>query len=108
MAEILPFIEHDDVAAFAAILEQVFRIGLSSAERDDVLSGTPPTLYPVGSGEFARLEIGPGLVWMLGGAPGAGKTAFIMQLVIDALRLSPLLRVLVGNVEMSAGVLLGR
>ena len=43
---------------------------LIDAWRDDVLSGTPPTLYPVGSGELARLEIGPGLVWMLGGAPG--------------------------------------
>ena len=76
--------------------------------RDDVMSGTPPTLYPVGSGELARLEIGPGLVWMLGGVPGAGKTAFVMQLVIDALRLRDSLRVLVCNVEMSAGVLLDR
>ena len=30
--------------------------------RDDVLSGTPPTLYPVGTGELGRIEIGPGLV----------------------------------------------
>jgi replicative DNA helicase len=81
---------------------------LLDAWRDDVLSGTPPTLYPVGSGELARLEIGPGLVWLLGGAPGAGKTAFVMQLVIDALRLTPTLRVLVCNVEMSVGVLLDR
>ena len=81
---------------------------LIDAWRDAVLSGTPPTLYPVGSGELARLEIGPGLVWMLGGAPGAGKTVFVMQLVIDALRLTTSLRVLVCNVEMSAGVLLDR
>ena len=81
---------------------------LIDAWRNDVLSGTPPTLYPVGAAELARLEIGPGLVWMLGGAPGAGKTAFIMQLVIDALRLTTSLRVLVCNVEMSAGVLLDR
>jgi hypothetical protein len=45
---------------------------------DDVLTGKPPTLYPVGAGELARLEIGPGIVWVLGGAPGAGKTALSM------------------------------
>ena len=29
--------------------------------RDDVLSGKPPTYYPIGEGELSRLEIGPGL-----------------------------------------------
>ena len=81
---------------------------LLDAWRDDVLSGTPPILFPVGAGELARIEIGPGLVTLLGGAPGAGKTAFVMQLVIDALRLTPTLRVLVCNVEMTPGVLLDR
>ncbi len=76
--------------------------------RDDVLSGTPPTLYAVGAGELARLEIGPGLVTLFGGAPGAGKTAFVMQLVIDALRLTPTLRAVVCNVEMTPAVLLDR
>ena len=60
--------------------------------REDVLTGKPPTLYPVGTGDLARLEIGPGLVTLLGGAPGAGKTAFVMQAVLDALRLTPTLR----------------
>ena len=76
--------------------------------RDDVLTGSPPVLWPVGSGELARLEIGPGLVTLLGGAPGAGKTAFTMQLVTDALRLTPTLRALVCNVEMPPRVLLDR
>jgi replicative DNA helicase len=36
----------------------------------DVLTGTPPTFYPIaGSGDLARLEIGPGLVTLFGGAP---------------------------------------
>ena len=60
--------------------------------RDDILSGTPPTFYPIGDGELSRIEIGPGLVTLLGGAPGAGKTAFTMQAVVDALRLTPTLR----------------
>jgi replicative DNA helicase len=76
--------------------------------RDDVLSGKPPTLYPIGTGELARLEIGPGLVWLLGGAPGAGKTAFAMQCILDALRLTPELRAVVCNVEMRPAVLLDR
>lgn len=76
--------------------------------RDDLLTGTPPTFYPIGAGELARLELGPGLVTLFGGAPGAGKTAFTMQAVIDALRLTPTLRAIVCNVEMPPAVLLDR
>jgi replicative DNA helicase len=76
--------------------------------RDDLLTGTPPTFYPVGSGELARLELGPGLVVLFGGAPGSGKTALTLQLTCDALRLTPALRALVANVEMPPSVLLDR
>jgi replicative DNA helicase len=76
--------------------------------REEVLSGTPPTLYPAGTGELARIEMGPGLVTLIGGPPGAGKTAFTMQLLLDALRLTGDLRALVCNIEMAPGVLLGR
>jgi replicative DNA helicase len=76
--------------------------------RDDVLTGTPPTFFPVGTGELARIEIGPKLVTLIGGAPGAGKTAFTMQCVIDALRLTPALRACVCNIEMPPEVLLDR
>ena len=76
--------------------------------REDVLSGKPPKFYPIGEGELSRIEIGPGLVTLLGGAPGAGKTAFVMQAVVDALRLSPDLRAVVANIEMPPAVLLDR
>jgi replicative DNA helicase len=76
--------------------------------RDDVLTGTAPTLYPIGTGELARVEIGPGLVTLLGGAPGAGKTAFTMQAVVDAVCLTPTLRAVVCNVEMAPATLLDR
>jgi len=76
--------------------------------RDNLLTGTPPTLYPIGDGELERLEIGPGLVTLFGGSPGAGKTAFTMQATCDALRLTPDLRALVCNVEMPPSVLLDR
>ncbi len=76
--------------------------------RDDVLTGEPPILFPVGRGELARVEIGPQRVTLIGGAPAAGKTAFTMQCVIDALRLTTTLRAVVCNVEMPAKVLLDR
>ena len=76
--------------------------------RNDVLSGKPPTFYPIGDGELSRIEIGPGLVTLLGGAPGAGKTAFSMQAIVDALRLTPTLRAVVCNIEMPPAVLLDR
>jgi replicative DNA helicase len=76
--------------------------------RDDVMSGKPPTFYPIGEGELARLEIGPRLVTLIGGAPGAGKTAFVMQCTVDALRLTPTLRAVVCNIEMPPDVLLDR
>jgi replicative DNA helicase len=76
--------------------------------RGDLLNGTPPTLFPIGEGDLSRIEIGPGMVTLIGGAPGAGKTAFTMQAVVDALRLTPDLRACVCNVEMSIGVLLDR
>lgn len=76
--------------------------------RDDVLTGKPPTLYRCGTGELGRIEIGPGLVTLFGGAPGAGKTAFTMQLVVDALRTNKQLRAVVCNIEMPPAVLLDR
>ncbi len=76
--------------------------------REDVHTGAPPVFYPLGTGELGRIEVGPKLVTLVGGAPGAGKTAFTMQGVTDALRMTPALRVLVCNVEMPAAVLLDR
>ena len=81
---------------------------LLSTWRDDVLTGKPPVLYPIGAGELERIEIGPQLVTLIGGAPGAGKTAFVMQAVVDALRITPTLRALVCNIEMPPAVLLDR
>lgn len=76
--------------------------------QDDLLSNKPPVFYPIGTGDLASLEVGPGLVTLFGGAPGAGKTAFVMQAVVDALRLTPDLTALVCNVEMAPKVLLDR
>ena len=78
--------------------------------REDVLTGTPPILFPVAdfSSTLSKLEIGPGLVTLIGGAPGAGKTAFVNQIVVDALRLTNSLRAVICNIEMTPAVLLNR
>lgn len=77
--------------------------------RDDVLTGKPPTFYPIAeTGPLSRIEVGPKLITLIGGAPGSGKTGFVMQCVVDALRLSPSLRAVVCNIEMPPDVLLDR
>ena len=88
----------------------VSAVDVMSAWQDDLRSGKPPTLYPVADpgSPLADMEIGPGLVTLFGGPPGAGKTALIMQLVVDVLRLTPNLKALVANVEMSPSALLDR
>src|SRR5262249_33013179 len=76
--------------------------------KDDVITGKQPVLYPVGTGQLGRVEIGPGLVMLLGGAPGVGKSSFATQAAVDALRMTPTLRACICNVEMSPTVLLDR
>lgn len=73
-----------------------------------LLSGERPKRYPVGNGGFDSVRIGPGLLTLLGGPPGLGKTALAMQWIIDALRASAELRAVVVNVESSPAVLLDR
>jgi replicative DNA helicase len=72
---------------------------------EDVLHGNPPELWNTG---FPKIEIGPGQVVLFGGCPGAGKTAFAMQMTVDALRNDHELRAMVLNVEMPPRILLER
>jgi replicative DNA helicase len=73
--------------------------------RENVLTGTGPVVFPH---TLPVPEICPAHVVLLGGAPGAGKTALVMQCVVEALRHTPTLRALVANVEMSPAALLDR
>lgn len=81
---------------------------LMPAWKEDLNAGRRPIRYTVGTGELAKVEIGPGRVTLLGGAPCAGKTALVMQCVVDGLRLTDSLKALVVNVEMAPQVLLDR
>jgi replicative DNA helicase len=78
--------------------------------RDGVTSGIPPPLYPLAdaSNPVSGIQIGPGRVLLCGGGPGMGKTAFVTQHTFEALRLTPTLRALICNVEMTPSVLLDR
>ncbi len=76
--------------------------------KEQLMTGEKPARWPVGDSAFHSIELGPGLVMLLGGAPGAGKTCLAMQWTLDSLRLSPELRALVVNVETSPAVLLDR
>lgn len=76
--------------------------------REAVVTGERPVVWAGGGGELATIPLGPRLVTLIGGAPGAGKSALVGQLIVDALRLNPELRVAWCSVEMDAGVLLDR
>lgn len=67
-----------------------------------------PERWPIGSGGFAGVEIGPGVVMALGGAPAAGKTALCLQWTTDALRAKDDLLAVVLNVEMMPAALMER
>lgn len=76
--------------------------------RDAVLNPTPPPRYRVGEGGFELLPVAPNRVLLFGAPPGTGKTALVMQIGFDAIRIDPKLRLLVCNIEMSPIELLTR
>ncbi|MFV0493629.1 DnaB-like helicase C-terminal domain-containing protein [Mycobacterium sp.] len=65
----------------------------------EVAAGIPPRRYRV-SAPFDVLDIRPGEMILLGGPPGKGKTAALMQIVVDMLAMNPDIQLLVANVEM--------
>lgn len=73
----------------------------------DVEKGEPTIRFALAE-PFAGLDLRPGRLILFGGAPGHGKTAALMQMVVDLLRLNPTGRVLIANVEMTPTLLLER
>lgn len=73
----------------------------------DVERGEPPVRFRLPA-PFASLDVRPGRLIMFGGAPGGGKTAALMQIGIDLLRLNDSARLLVANVEMVPALLVER
>ena len=71
------------------------------------IDSPPPTRWAIPA-PFAAFDLRPGRLILLGGAPGSGKTAAVMQMVVDALIANESLRVLVANVEMAPLALIER
>ncbi len=73
----------------------------------DVERGEPPVRFKLPE-PFAALDVRPGRLILFGGAPGGGKTAAVLQVGIDMLRMNPAARLLVANVEMVPALLVER
>lgn len=71
------------------------------ATHSDLYHGKPAVEYAVAEEAWGSLAFRPSEVIALGAPPGTGKTAFVMQIVTDALRLNPEVKCLVANVEMT-------
>lgn len=67
---------------------------------EDIRTGKPPPSF-VMAPPFQSFFLAPKAVTVLGGMPGAGKTAAILQISIDLLRNNPDARLLMANVEMT-------
>lgn len=73
----------------------------------DVERGEAPLRYRI-TEPFDALDVRPGRLMLFGGAPGAGKTAALLQIGIDLLRINESARLLVANVEMVPALLVER
>lgn len=76
--------------------------------RDEIFSGTAPEVFPVAECRTGSVAFRPREVMVVAGAPNNGKTALVKQWLVDALRITPQIRGLVANVEMTPEVLLRR
>lgn len=72
-----------------------------------LLAGNIPQLIPQHSA-LKDIEIGSGLVTVIGAYQGVGKTALTSQVMFDALELDPDLRAIIANAESDAAMLLRR
>ncbi|MFM8494213.1 MAG: DnaB-like helicase C-terminal domain-containing protein [Planctomycetia bacterium] len=76
--------------------------------RDKVFSGRPPVEFTIANEPWGSFAYRPGEVIAIAAPPGMGKTAFVTQATVDALRLHPNASCLTVNVEMSPEMLLER
>jgi replicative DNA helicase len=69
--------------------------------------GAPPGRFELPA-PFDGVDVRPGRLILLGGAPGSGKTAALLQVGVDLLRRNGSARLLVANVEMTPALLVDR
>lgn len=73
----------------------------------DLLDGRSDKLFNCGSA-FPMLEVGPGLMTVIGAPPGRGKTALAMQVLYDAVANERGLQAVVAFLEVTAATLIKR
>ena len=73
----------------------------------DIERGEPPVRFALAE-PFAGLDVRPGRLILFGGAPGGGKTAALLQVGIDLLRMNAAAKLLIANVEMVPALLVER
>jgi replicative DNA helicase len=81
---------------------------LLSGLRDEIFGGQPPEEYHIAAEPWGSFAFRPGDVTAIAAPPGMGKTAFITQATIDALRLNTNASCLTVNIEMTPKVILKR
>lgn len=74
----------------------------------DIDAGKDPVLWRNKDKKWDPVELGPGIISVLAGAPGMGKTTLALQLTCDALRHNPGLYTYVASCEMTEDALLRR
>lgn len=92
-------------------MPELFTTGAALFESfaQDVWHGEAPERWPLGAGPLGEhIDFGPGELVLIGGAPGAGKTALATGAAFDAVRSTPDLRLMIANVEMAPAALLNR
>lgn len=72
-----------------------------------LISGEADTLFDCGKA-FPMLEVGPGLMTVIGAPPGRGKTALSMQVLYDAVANETGLQAVVASLEVTADTLVKR
>lgn len=78
-----------------------------TAVAHDLFSGKSDKLFDCGDA-FPMLEVGPGLMTVIGAPPGRGKTALAMQVVYDAVGKEEGLQAVVASLEVTAATLIKR
>jgi replicative DNA helicase len=73
----------------------------------DLNAGKADKLFDCGEA-LQGIEIGPGLLTLIGAPPGRGKTALTMQATYEAVQREPGLRAVVASLEVSAKTLIKR
>ena len=72
-----------------------------------IKAGESDKLFNCGDA-FPRIEVGPGILTLIGAPPGRGKSAAAMQMVFEAANNEPNIRVTVASLEMTASTLIKR